>query len=231
MNKKDKIIIKDTAVVVVESLVSKVPGLDIAWGLSKALYGAGMQLRQDRALEWVEMIRDNPSIFTKEILDTEEFQDGFVYSLEKYLTERNIRRRIIAKKVFCGFGANIDKLNFKLERLMSTIQQLSPEDLEILQIYKDGTIRQWYKNQFKDATEDQLDKLEADALNVGQIGQHILSNMKMMSKFNDPDYTLERLNRLSSLGLLTFGIQAGWDVSTSVFKISVFGKEFIEYIS
>jgi hypothetical protein len=92
MNSKDKILVKDSALVVAEAVVDEIakllPGINIAWGLSKALYGAGMKLRQERVLEWVEMVRDNPSIFTEQILSDEKFQDGFVLALEKYIVEK-----------------------------------------------------------------------------------------------------------------------------------------------
>ena len=35
----------DTALVVADEIASKIPGLNIAWGLSKALHGAGLKLR------------------------------------------------------------------------------------------------------------------------------------------------------------------------------------------
>jgi hypothetical protein len=78
IHKKDKILAKDAALVVAEAVIDEIakllPGINIAWGLSKALYGAGMKLRQERVLEWVEMVRDNPTIFTDEIFITRNFR-------------------------------------------------------------------------------------------------------------------------------------------------------------
>ena len=51
MNKKDTQIIKDS----IDIVISNIPGLSIAWGLSRALYGAGLKLREQKALEWVEI--------------------------------------------------------------------------------------------------------------------------------------------------------------------------------
>ena len=48
MDEQDKQIVKDS----LDTLVSAVPGLNVAWGLSKAIYGAGLKLRYARALEW-----------------------------------------------------------------------------------------------------------------------------------------------------------------------------------
>ena len=97
-HQKDKIILKDASLVVLDKLVDSIPGLSIAWGLSKALYNAGLVLRQQRALEWVEMVRDNPHIFTEQVLKDETFQDGFVFALEKYIRERIEEKRKIMQK-------------------------------------------------------------------------------------------------------------------------------------
>lgn len=128
MRDKDKQIITDS----VDAVVSAVPGLNLAWGLSKALYGAGLKLRQRKALEWVEMVRDNPSVFTKELLRQEEFQDGFVVALEKYLTERSEIKRKYFQKIFLGYASADQKGIFQLEKFIHTLSQLGIEDTSVL---------------------------------------------------------------------------------------------------
>lgn len=132
---KDKIILKDVALATADIIASKV-GLDIPWKLSKALFGAGMKLREKRALEWVEMVRDNPSIFTKTILSDESFQDGFVVALERYLVERNEEKRKIFKNIFLGFAKAENKAKFPLEKFTHTLTQLSEVDIEVLKDLK-----------------------------------------------------------------------------------------------
>lgn len=130
--KKDKIIAKDAVAVVVEEVVKLVPGLNLAYGLSKALYGSGLKLRQQRALEWVEMVRDNPEVFTKLVLEDQAFQDGFAFALEKYLTERNEEKRQISRNIFLGFVQAQDKTKFPLEKYVHTLSQLGEVDIEVL---------------------------------------------------------------------------------------------------
>ena len=132
MNKKDKQIIKESALVVADQIVSSVPALNIAWGLSKALFGAGLKLRQQKALEWVEMVRDNPKIFTQKLLEQEEFQDGFVFALEKYLTERNEVKRGHFRNIFLGYAVAEQKSTFQLEKFIHTLSQMSFEDIRVL---------------------------------------------------------------------------------------------------
>lgn len=120
MNEKDKQIASDS----LDVIISSIPGLNIAWNLSKALYGAGLKLRQQKALEWVEMVRDNRGIFTRTLLEQEDFQDGFVFSLEKYLIERNEKKREYFRKVFLGFAKSNEKPQFELERFFHVLSQL-----------------------------------------------------------------------------------------------------------
>lgn len=127
-NQKDKQIIKDS----IDAIVLSVPGLNVAWGLSQALCGAGLKLRQRKALEWVEMVRDNPAILTEEILNDENFQDGFVYSLEKYLIERNEEKRKYFRNIFLGYSENNKNPEFELEKFIHILSQLSDGDMIVL---------------------------------------------------------------------------------------------------
>lgn len=132
MQNKDKKIIKKSALVVVDQIASNIPGLNIVLGLSKALFGAGMELRQERVLEFVEMIQKNPNIFIKEILNDKNFQDGFVYSLEKYIRERNKEKRRVLRNIFLGFTKSEYKKTYPLEKMIHTTTQLSESDIKVL---------------------------------------------------------------------------------------------------
>ena len=132
MNEKDKQILKDSALVVADQIASTLPGLNIAWGLSKALYGAGLKLREQRALEWVEMVRDNPSAFTELILQDAKFQDGFVYALERYIREKNENKRIAMKAIFLDFALSSNQDQFELERMYHVISILNLKDIAVL---------------------------------------------------------------------------------------------------
>ena len=135
-DEKDKGLLKDSALVVADAIVDEIaknlPGINVAWGLSKALYGAGMKLRQEKALEWVEMVRDNPHTFTKQVLDDKDFQDGFVYSLEKYLTARSKAKRKYLRNVMLGFAKKRAKDDFELERLDDALLKISPHAMKFL---------------------------------------------------------------------------------------------------
>ncbi|MBU1092413.1 hypothetical protein KJ836_01965 [Patescibacteria group bacterium] len=128
----NKQILKDSALVVADQIASSIPVLNIAWGLSKALYGAGLKIRQQKALEWVEMVRDNPAVFTQKLLEQEEFQDGFVYALEKYLLERNEDKKSYFKNIFLGYAQANSMRDFPLEKFIHTLSQLNEIDIEVI---------------------------------------------------------------------------------------------------
>lgn len=136
MNEKEKQISKDS----VDVIISSIPGLNIAWNLSKSLYGAGLKLRKQKAFEWVEMIKDHPEIFTIEILQLDEFQDGFVYLLEKYIRERSKGKRNILKSIFLDFTVIKNKESYPLEKMTHTTTQLSEEDVAVLRDVKTENI-------------------------------------------------------------------------------------------
>jgi hypothetical protein len=65
-------------------------------------------------------------------VESEEFQDGFVFAFEQFLRERSEKKRTILKNVFLGFAEASDKENFPLEKFSHTTSQLSLEDIETL---------------------------------------------------------------------------------------------------
>ena len=135
----DKNLLKRAGLALADSTVSSTPGLAQAWALSRALFGSAMELRNERALEWVKMIHKNPGVFTEDLMNSEEFQDGFAVALEDYITLRNKDKRSIARKVFTGFATSKSKQNFPMERYNDTLAKISSEGLVML-AFLDKTI-------------------------------------------------------------------------------------------
>jgi hypothetical protein len=78
------------------------------------------------------MVRDNPEVFTEDMLRTETFQDGFVYCVERYVAERNEEKRQYVKNIFLGYARSGTQEEFPLERLNTVLQQLSNRDIATL---------------------------------------------------------------------------------------------------
>lgn len=115
-------------------------GLTLAFNLSKGLYGNAMKLRQERVLEWAQSIMDNPAVFNETIVNSEEFQDGFVVALENYIKIRNHLNRRVALKIFKDFAASENKAEFQLERYNDTLQKISPQSIALLGFLKEVII-------------------------------------------------------------------------------------------
>lgn len=217
MNEKDKIIVEDS----VDVIISSIPALNIAWGLSKALLGAGLKLRQQKALEWVEMIRDNPSIFTEQILEQSEFQDAFVYTLEKYIRERNEQKREAIKRIFFGYISVSDPTLFELERLVNVISTISAEAIELL-FYIEREILPEMHTEYKEHN--------------GEIIQRL--SVKVEERLGDKKGDHHDTNQLRDTvaELINLGIFRSWTESYNTiggggsemhYNLSIFGNQFL----
>lgn len=113
-----------------------VPALSGAWALAKALLGNSLDLRQQRALEFIEAINNNPTVFTQEVVNSEAFQDGFVVALTEHIKIRNFLKRRIALKIFEEFVESNDKVEFPLERFYDTLSKLSSSSIKTLGFIK-----------------------------------------------------------------------------------------------
>lgn len=220
MNEKDKIIVND----VLDVAVSVVPGLGIAWGLSKAVYGAGLKLRQQKALEWVEMVRDNPVIFTEQILGQAEFQDAFVYTLEKYIRERSDEKREVIERIFLGYASTLDRERFELERLVSTISLVSYDGLMLLGLLEQLSSQSNYGKNLSELLKEYL--VTDSNNNQGKYALKPNENIREVWANAETD--------LISIGLLrTYNIaRLGGDgyVGYPDYDLSKLGKETIKYI-
>ncbi len=223
MNKKDSEIVKASVLVTADAIAAAIhPGVALAWSLGKALFGAGMKLREDRALEFIKSIQDRPDIFAGEVLNTEEFQDGFVYAFEKYLAERSEKKRKIARDIFCGFTKSEDKQSFELEKFNFILSQLSESNLHILSIYSDGTVDRWISSQ-------------PDGIFHISIGSLFnLHQVSMILKLRDEVFEMadlaEHYSTFNSVGLMTGSMEATYDGGFSSYRLTKLGKDFINYL-
>ncbi len=222
MNEKDQQILKDSALVIADQIASNLPGLNIAWGLTKALHGAGLKLRQNRALEWVEMVRDNPSIFSEEILKSENFQDAFVYSFEKYISERNEKKRQIIRQIFLGYTQSADLEQFEIERMISLLSLVSKEGLELLHLLDKLSNTIVYKN--------------------NKLSEHLKTYLVKDSNDNPGKYNLSPGSNIREIwaeaetNLINIGILRAYTIPTyngsnyQDYDLTNTGREFIKYI-
>ncbi len=145
MTKEDRQLAKDSALAAIGAILSANPALAAAWALTGTLLGNGIKLRQQKALGWVEMMRDNSEVFTQGVLSDQAFQDGMVFAVEKYLAERSETKREHARQIFLGFAKSTNKATFAIERYLHTLSQLSETDLQVLATIDVGRIDRNYQ--------------------------------------------------------------------------------------
>lgn len=132
----DKNLVKRSAYEVADAIASNIIGVNIAWALVKALTGNALELRQQRALEFVEAIQNDPTTFNEAVVSSEAFQDGFVVALTEHIKIRNFLKRRIALKMFNEFAKSEDKVEFPLERFYDTLNKLSTSGIKTLAFIK-----------------------------------------------------------------------------------------------
>lgn len=213
VNKADRNLLTNTGLVAVDALAaavdSRLGGLPLpsgAWGLAKALIGNGLAIRSQKALEWVEMINESPSVFTKQLLETSEFQDAFVVSLENYIKERSDKKRSLLRAVFKGYASAKDPEAFPLERFNTITVELSLYDgqvfIEIIRL----------RNKLK------------------------IHNFQPFQRPNGAPSCIGSVFHLISLGLLIQDVQGeylklkGEGITPPFFFVSHLGEEYLKYI-
>lgn len=124
--------IKNFIIPAVDILVAERPEFIPAWILAKGFFGFSFDIQQDKINEFVRYIKENPSIFTKEIVDTKDFREGFVITFESYIKQRNDEKRKIVQEIFLGFTRSTNKVDFELERMYDLLDKISISDFKIL---------------------------------------------------------------------------------------------------
>jgi len=116
----------------IAAIASINPGLAAIFATCQAFIGLGMNLRQDRVIEWAEWMMEHPENLTDDVVNSPGFKEGCIFYLEQYLRERNEKRRAVMRKIFLGFAQSKDKNNFPLERYYHALSQLSSADIDVL---------------------------------------------------------------------------------------------------
>lgn len=112
------------------------PGFTTLAGVATAHLGSSLKLKHKRAIELFDYIDKNRDIFTVKLMESEVFQDGFVYALERYLRLRTEEKRLGALLLFKSFAETEAKQDFPLERYFDTLEKISSDALRTLAFIK-----------------------------------------------------------------------------------------------
>lgn len=230
MQKSQKRLIKSSLTNVTDTIISNVYPLNIAWALAKSLYGNAIELRKERAQDFVEWLLAEMNIGERLVLNSEDFQDGFVLVLEKYIRERNFEKREAIKKIFLWFIEFDDKDSFDIEKHLQVLSLLSYEWLECLKLI-----------------ETKLLPLHAKYIREIIIPHNITSYSSEEDAFNDLSRRFspfDRLNELTNVDIYWAWLEdlivlwivrkdqsslMWWDIST--YHITDYGYIFLTYLN
>lgn len=191
-------------------------GMTTSLSLAYGLIGAGITLRKDRFKEMVEYINNNASLFTPAILEDPHFQDGFLYIIEKYIRERNENKRKMIKNVFFGYTKTKNKEEFPFERYCYTTEQLSIEDIKVLEVL-------YTREKSQESTKQALTEQETyDKMVFQEEYRQIFGNKQ--------DY-LDNIKHLVNLGILLEDSSSRRSSQQAPYvKLSLFGRCYINYL-
>jgi len=148
LEKSDELLVEEVAIIAVDEVVDviaeSIPGINIPYKLAKAYLGRGLKLRQHRALEWVEFVRDNLGSFSQQLFENEQFQDCFVLLTEGYLKQRAEKKRKIFQQILIkSTEIKQEELErFELEKMISVTNQISIEALSVVAFIKEEFLDQ-----------------------------------------------------------------------------------------
>lgn len=118
------------------ALFSGYPILSTVGQLVKSYFDMSVRFRTKHTMEVFEYIYNNQASFTKEIMNTEAFQEGFLSWFNRYLLLRSHEKRLGALLLFKSFAEEDHKYEFPLERYMDTLDKISPNALRALSFLK-----------------------------------------------------------------------------------------------
>jgi len=121
----------------VAPLIAASPSFTIAWISIVGAYGVYLQYNRDKVENLVHFIQAEIDKFPKEIVESKEFQDGFLVFFDNWIKTRSESKQEIAKKMLLGLASAEDKEAFELERYFYALSNISIEAIKHLKFIED----------------------------------------------------------------------------------------------
>lgn len=230
----------DTIVNVVSSyfLLSN-PELSIpflaSWNYFKTAHSITLKHRAGRVIEFLEMVESNKDEIATKVTSTEVFQDTFSYILDAHANERHNGKRELLRNLFLNiYHLPLEKATtINYEDFVAVLERIDLDsDTKILKTYTNDGPKKW----LKDNTPPDYDIPDKDTL---ELNLHQMSRMLVevggYQEFSDINFTEEKLQRLSNLGLLYTKTISGGGIggggSYTHYRMSSYGNAFIQYMT
>jgi hypothetical protein len=215
-------------------LLNAHPEWTIALNSAIGLFGVYLQYNVDRLRDIVEMIGENQKLFPKDIVESEDFKEGFLVFFSSFVKSRGERKREIVKRIFLGFTSSKDKEKFDLEKLLSTSDRISYEAVLFLKKIvkalpaieekaKQDAIRDQERDRFKDVDFDWFEHYKRKA--------NIYNFIKMADAGHMENWETSRKERAVIKELIDLGILTSNSYIDDLANITDFGYEFLKYLN
>jgi hypothetical protein len=217
------IVAKNFILPMISSFVSQFPEFMPHWILVQGFFGSLFDLQQEKINEFVEFIKNNKEIFTKEIIITQDFKDGFLITFQEYIKQRNKEKRKYIQNIFLGFATADDKINFELERMCDLLNKLSSFQFYILKKFNSN-------KKIKISNEDR-NEAESDYDDIRYLQSLGLLNISIEQKI-ETDITTEKrvINHEKHSGEEYLSDANSYLDENETFYLSAFGEDFIDFI-
>ena len=100
------------------------------------LFGLYMAYNQEEINEVVEFIKEHPREFREDIVQSKEFEKGFLLFFEQYLKQRVEEKKRILKNIILGYALSDNKKDYELERLNDCLMGMTVPTLRFLVFMK-----------------------------------------------------------------------------------------------
>lgn len=206
------------------------PLLSIARWIAKSVYGNAIKLRVGRAEEFLNLVKENISVIAKGMIDAEQFQDWFVLTLEAYIRQRNVAKRLMIQKIFLWYWSAVSLRDFELERLLHTTNIIGNAGIKLLWvIYTDimPAYLEYIRNEILPQNLKDYDSETAAMRDLVRRFSPINHFRKLGIELPDEG---EGLWELESLGIVssTESGAIGWGMT--LYNLTWFWHDFLNYI-
>lgn len=225
-------IITRQGTVAVIGIIGALTAVNPTWGvlfaIATSIMGVWGEFGQARTKELIDFLADHKDEFVDKILESERFKSVFVNILDRQIKEVSEEKRRLFRTYLLNLGKGLSP-DFNMDsKLLTILDQITFEELEILQVWKAGS----------KPYDQVLSKISSFDPDDGSVG---LNEHQVMFAFDETGQIEKEdimfiLKSLANYGLLDISenngvVLGGGSDGVRVKRISPFGKIFLQYIT
>lgn len=204
------------------TLTSSSPYWAVLFATASAMMTAWGKFGQNRIVEFAEFIDKNKELFSKKIIESDDFKSVFLNVLERHIKEISEEKRKLLRNYFLNVGKGIHPEFNEHTRLLNTLDTISPEEIKMLKLFdSDELFKRW---------QSAHQEMSLDVQSMEQIIRE--SKLSINFSFGKNELNNQTLLLLGYKGLLyvlsrdNFG--SGVEAKTK--NITDFGQKFLDFI-